>query len=51
MVILVIYSLAMMIVTILFMSEYMVKEEVVITRVLNYFEPTRPKNLRIHFRR
>jgi polyferredoxin len=49
--ILAIYVLGMLVVTILLISEYFVREDVVISRVCNYYEPKNNfKNMRIHFK-
>ena len=50
--VLAIYALGMLVVTVLLISEYFVREDVVISRVCNYFEPkNNPRNMRIYFKR
>lgn len=50
--ILVIYSVALLVVTILFISEYLVREDVVISQVFKYVEPKNfIKNYKIYFKR
>jgi len=50
--VLAIYILGMLVVTILLISEYFVREDVVISKVCNYYEPKNNfKNMRIYFKR
>jgi len=50
--VLAIYILGMLVVTILLISEYFVREDVVISKVCNYYEPKNNfKHMRIYFKR
>ena len=46
-----VYFLAMIVITILFISEYLVREDVIITKVMNYSESKVVKNMRIYFKK
>jgi hypothetical protein len=49
--VLVIFGLALLVVGVLFVSEYLVREEVVISRVLNFEELKQARNYKIYFRK